>query len=169
MRFLYLGFALFNFLFASIDSNGWVSVEPPKKSSFEGALQEEDSSIWVVFTKKLGPEKLLVRFPEDPEYTYLTPDEMEIFTSQDGATYRLRVLKADPSFLKEREKQLSSDLITEESTTPNTLDLFYRSEGSWVWERLVLTPHHLYILQTTSDTLISEGHQQFVDSLDIQK
>lgn len=175
MYFIFTCFAFLNSLFGVLDAEGWALVAKPKERAFTRSLEEErDPSIWVVFAKQLGDEKFLVRFPEDPLYTYLTSDEMEISCSRGDISYLLRVLRnPGSSFFDERKKVVELHpetlLIQERRPSPHILELFYRNEeGKWVWEQLRLSAHHLYFFQTKSDTIQSDLSYQFVNSLELE-
>ena len=45
------------------------------------------------------------------------------------------------------------------------LDLVYKIEEKWVFERLFVSAHHVYTFQTFSDEFFSENHLSFIDSL----
>lgn len=159
-------------LFGQIDPNGWASVERPKKTPFEESLEERDRSVWVVFTKVVGEEKFFVRFPNDPSYTYLPQDELEIVASEARRECRLQVLspKEEGSCLEKRGLALSSNpeiLLVEERLEGDIGDFLYYSNGKWVWERLLKTAHHLYFFQTKSDDLSGDFHRQFVSSFEV--
>lgn len=130
---------------ASIDRNGWVTLDRPKKQL---PVEGIDPSIWVVFSKYVGEEKFLVRFPEDPIYRYLTDSghEMEIVGASLHAEHRLWVLPLTGS--------------------ETSYDRFFKQDDLWVFESLVLTPYHAYFFQTKSDVMDPISHEKFVGSFD---
>ena len=167
-------FAVFSLLISSLlnspDIDGWVSVErPPTSIPFEHVGEEDDSSIWVLFSKKVGEESFMARFPEDPQSNYLSPGEVEVTAAKEGALHRLTVLEGSQETLVQKAGEIASrsDILLVEAvrTSPDTFDCLYQSEGKWVWTHLHATPHHLYILETQSDTLQGDNHHYFVSSL----
>jgi hypothetical protein len=139
---------LSTFFGASMDADGWVSLERPKQEPF--SLEEVDPSIWVVFAKKIGAEKILVRFPEDPTYRYLDEkgSEMEIYTISEEKTHRLYIKPAQGS---------------SESTEKS-----YWQDGFWVFEKSLTTKHNTYFFQTKTISMDLVSHRQFVDSFDVE-
>ena len=133
---------------ASMDKDGWVAVERPKKPV--PVEEEVDPSIWVMFSKYVGEEKFLVGFPEDPTYRYLTGagHEMEIVGESLHAEHRLQVLP--PQGVSEPQ------------------DRTYQQDGLWVFERILTTPHHTYFFQTKSDVMDPISHEKFVNSFDVK-
>lgn len=171
MKFL-IGISLFlSSLFATPDSSGWVAVERPVKSSIDHAGDEDDPDIWVIFSKKMGADSFMVRFPEDPKYTYLPNGDLEMTASKEGNSYRLTVQEGSLESLEERAKAIAvqPEILLVEATrsSADTLDILYRQEDKWVWEHLFLTPHHLYIFQTKSLDLQGDGHRYFIQSFDV--
>lgn len=172
MKFIITIASIFSSLFGTIDTAGWASVESPKKLSSTESFEEQDPAVWIVFSKELEREKFLVRLPEDPRYSYLPEGGFELFSSREEDSYLLRVFaRADSNALQNRLKELSLEegvtLIEASQPGPERLDLLYRSEGCWVWETWLLSPHSLYFFQTKSSLLSGEKHRQSVDSLEI--
>jgi hypothetical protein len=114
----------------------------------------------------------MVRFPEDPVYSYVSPDEMRISASTKTESYDLRVLKA-PS--REALRQQVSEILMQpeilleevSQADANTIDILYRKEGKWISVRFFLTSQHLYILHSENAISHRENHQKFIDSLDV--
>ena len=157
-------------MFAEPDANGWVKVERPHaNNAFEHAGDEDDASIWVLFSKQLGGEKFCVRFPQDPTTTYLSPDEMELTAAQ----HRLLILQPSRDVLEQRAQEIAllpgTVILEVVRLGEDRFDLFYRSEGQWVREHLLLTPHHLYLLQTKSTGPQIKDHETFVHSFVISE
>jgi hypothetical protein len=170
LNILFGYFIALSSLFATPDANGWAAVEKPRTdSAFEHAGDEDDPSIWVIFSKRLGAESFMVRFPEDPKYTYHSPDELEMTASRGAESYRLTVLESSLEALDQRAKAIALQPgilhVESERTSATTLDLHYQRSGKWVWEHLYLTPHHLYIFQTKSDFIRGDSHSYFIHSL----
>ncbi len=152
-----------------MDANGWVTLERPEKETHTTGADERDPSIWVVFSKKIGAEKILINFPEEPTYRYFddTGAEMEILAKSGGTEYRLQVLReiyAPADFLVERKKALEGAAIAIEAVG----ELVYWKDGFWYLERHLVTAHHTYLLQTKSAALEGEFHRKFVNSLDVE-
>lgn len=160
-------------LAADVDSGGWVSLGPGiKKTTEEVGSQEDDPSVWVIFSKQLAGENFMVRFPEDPVYTYLSSEEMQIAASTQEGSYTLNVLKAPAAHEVEQQVKelfLKSEIDVAEVVRPteNTFDILFRKDGKWIAQRLFLTSQHLYIFQTENVIFHRENHQKFIDSLDI--
>ena len=172
IRFKFL-FAFLAWIAAPLDEQGWALVERPQKNSFEHAGDEDDPSIWVIFSKKLGKENFMVRFPEDPLYSHPSEGEMELASSKEGISYRLHIREAASlEELERRSKEIAMQpgilLIEAKRVAVDTLDLLYQTEGKWVWERLHLTPHHLYVFQTKNEVFQSDGHRYFIKSFNVR-
>ncbi|HEY4255203.1 MAG TPA: hypothetical protein VGM34_02520 [Chlamydiales bacterium] len=141
-------FLLTTFLGVSMNADGWVNLERPKQEPF--SIEEIDPSIWVVFAKKMGAEKFLVRFPEDPTYRYLDEKkvEMEIFTVSEAKTHRLHIKPAEDA--------------------PGMTEKSYWQDGFWVFERMLTTKHNSYFFQTKTISIDLISHRQFIDSFDVE-
>ncbi len=155
------------------DADGWVALSPVVKKTIESVENDpEESSIWVYFSKEIGDEQVMVRFPEDPKYRYLSPDEMEITSSHAGGEYSLRVLdRVSEESVEEQIKEvfLQPDISLNEisRTADHVWDISYRKEGKSVFQTFILSSHHLYIFQTEDPIFHRENHEKFVKSLDI--
>lgn len=173
VKFLLLCSSYTGPLAAEIDSGGWVALGPAiKKGSGEEARQEDDPSLWVIFSKQLGNENFMIRFPEDPAYTYLSPEEMQISASADGASYTLRVLQAasvEEMELRIKDLYLQSemDVVKVDRPAENTFDIVLRKGGKSIAQRIFLTSQHVYILETENVIFHRENHQKFITSLDV--
>ncbi|HSX10895.1 MAG TPA: hypothetical protein VLF94_04175 [Chlamydiales bacterium] len=133
--------------FSGVASDGWFPVEKVRN----GTKQEEevDRSIWVLFAKNLGDERIQVRFPDDPAYKYSDAEVMEISSERDGETFQLTVQPAEAGEAKG--------------------DLLYQIEGKWVREHVVQTDHHFYRFKTISNGSDDAHHKAFVSSFLIEK
>lgn len=160
----------------SYDGDGWVAVDRPEKGG--EAFEEVDPSIWVVFAKQMGPEKLLISFPEDPAYHYMDKngEEMEIVASSPDVEYRLQILKktfsAGEELLAYRMESLQGASIARTSMGPETevsAELTYWKEGYWYMERLLSTEYHTYFFQTKSGGLDDDAHRIFISSFDLYR
>lgn len=158
---------------AGSESDGWVALAPVvKKSSGEMDPDKEDLSEWVLFSKQIGDENIMVRMPEDPKYHYLSSDEIEITSSHEDELYSLRVLKAvskEAVEVQVKEVFLQPDILLAEvaRTADNSWDIVYRKDGKWFGQTYFLTSEHLYIFQTENSIFHRESHQKFASSLDI--
>ena len=161
-------------VFSSIgQGDGWFPVEKIEATRAEESWEDQDQSIWPVFSKHFGGEKVLARFPADPVYRYLSSSEIEITATKGAETSQLTILDSiDPEMLTQRVKEISVDLDTllvkVEQVEPHIFDLQYFKEGMWVAERLLLTGEHLYIFRTASSEPLSGNHQTFVSLIDIR-
>jgi hypothetical protein len=127
--------------------DGWHSVE--KKVVAEVGSDEEDSFIWALFVKNLGPETFQIRFPQDPTYRYSETKAMEISSEKDEVSYFLN--------------------IEERVGTPSIKEAYYESEGEWIRERIVQTDGYKYVLKVTSPVEDSALGEEFISSLSIEK
>lgn len=134
-------------LAASEPADGWYPVEKTPKGAEQ--VEEGDPSIWALFTKSLGDEKFLVRFPDDPVYQYIGPETLEISSAKDGETFQLTVQPAGPADLEG--------------------DLSYEAEGKWVTVHLIQTESHFYRFKTVCNEAESPQHEAFVSSFSIEK
>lgn len=142
------GSVLTFFAFVSADpSAGWFPVEKVQVGADQ--LETTDLSIWVLFAKNLGKEKILVRFPNDPSYQYMSQEVLSISADREGETFQLIV---QPAIL----------------AAPSE-DLFYQSEGKWVREHFVQTADHLFHFKTLCNEPDSVHHKAFVSSFLIEK
>ena len=125
-------------------SEGWFPV--PKTPMAEEAQLDEDSSVWVLFSKTIGLEKIAIRFPSDPICRPTQPGSLEIRSERGGRVFELIV---EP---------------VAGGSSPGFSDFLYELEGKWIHERIVHTPYHTYSLRTQSDQPDRLSHQLFVSS-----
>ena len=155
------------------DADGWVSVERPETPTEEF---EEEKGVWVVVSKKIGDERFLVRFPEDPLY-HSFPGGIEWTAAFNSDLLSLRVENREDEkdlsqFVEERLlflNALPETFLIKSSAHENAFDLFYRHEGKWVWEKIMVTPHFVYLFQTKSEQMSGNTHRQFTISFDASK
>ena len=169
---------LFSFLilfyspfFASIDSNGWASVDRPS-SYYEEEVDAFTDGQWVVFVKEMELEKLSISLPKDPQYFY-SSEGMEISSVKDRERFQLSIQKKTDSFSFDQrvaaiQATLGAIIVKAEKFSLNEFDLLYYMEGKWVQERLVITPHYVYDLKTSSDQFSEENHLFFIDSFSVK-
>lgn len=141
-----IGTILTAFSLVSGEDDGWFPVEKIPKA--EEAQMEEDPTIWVLFSKTIDSEKILVRFPADPVYSYTETGDLAIRSEKDGEIFELTVYKKN-------------------SQAPFSSDLQYQSEGKWVREQFVATEQHVYRFQTHGLQSGSINHERFVSSFSI--
>ena len=76
------------------------------------------------------------------------------------------------SVFKERIETIQAQeevfLIQAEEVASNTFDLLYQKKGKWILERLVVSPYHVYLFQTSSEDLFSDNHEIFINSLHVK-
>lgn len=156
-----------------VDSDGWVSLTPIEKRAIEDpGLDQEDPSIWALFSKQLGDENFMVRFPVEPKYHYISQDEMEITAESPEGHYSLRVLNALPFDAVETQVQevfMQTDvvLLEKKKVADNRWEIVYQKEGKWVAQTFLLHFQHLYIFQTEDVVFHRENHQKFASSFDV--
>lgn len=105
----------------------WIPV--PKVPKVEEGLSDIDPSIWVLFSKKLGADHLLIRFPEDPAYR-TTRDGFLARSKGNGEIFELLV-------------QSSGSAELEGSS-------LFELEGKWIHERIMQRGDHTYRLRVYS-------------------
>ncbi len=127
------------------DNEGWFPVEKVKEARGEG--EETDPSIWALFSKNLGLERFLIKFPVEPTYRYDEAGILEIRSEREGELYILRVEEKG-----EAQK-----------------DRFYQLEGKWIREHFVQTPHHFFHFKFVSDQPDSLAYREFISSFLIEE
>lgn len=146
---------LFAFLMLSSISpeEGWVSVPRPQRVPH--LLEEEDHSIWVVFSKSFGDERILVRFPSDP-----------IYQRKNGDFQAVSPYGGQGEFM----------LIVQKKTNPGTegelRELAYpdpEHPGYWIQERHVESEENLYVLRFSNPVNNPRLFSQFANSFEIEK
>jgi hypothetical protein len=169
----------FLLLAGPVDENGWASVEPPKKNPLE-QKGDGDPSVWPVFSRQFGSDRLLIRFPADPVYRYPNLDQgdsetMEIESEVPGTLHRIRVERSDrdmDDLFKDKieliQVEEESLLVLSDRTSGKVSDFLYRSDSKWIRERIIASSERTYVLQTFSDSLSDSAHQKFISSLDLE-
>ena len=154
------------------DEDGWVTLERPAVSV--GEEVEEEGGAWVVFRKQMDLEKFTVSFPKDPVYTYV-PGGVEMAAVGDGGAFSLSVLEKIgedvDAYFNQKIQEISAypdvQLLKVKRSGSGQLDLCYRVQGTWVWERIVATPHSLYSFRTEGGQMMGDEHRQFIASLEV--
>jgi hypothetical protein len=154
------------------DSDGWVPVERP---DVHQDYPEVEEGVWVVFSKELEGEKFHVRFPDDPSYRYYSGG-IQFDIAQGEDRLQLQVEKRgqeeiEPLFQRRIEEigslPKSMLLKAKRSVDGGQIDLFYRLDEKWVWERMISTSKLLYTFRTESPEMAGNSHRQFIASLDV--
>ena len=126
------------------EEDGWFPVE----QGFTAQEQvEEGAAAWTFFSKTLGSEKFLVRFPEEPTYLYTVLGDLKITSQKEGEQFQLTV---------QQEGEPREDLL-------------YLLDGKWVREHFVQTDSHFYHFKTLSERPNSPAHQEFISSFSIEQ
>ncbi|HEX2583334.1 MAG TPA: hypothetical protein VHL30_04385, partial [Chlamydiales bacterium] len=131
---------------AEVSSNGWVAVERSEKEDSPLGADESDPTIWVVFAKQMGSEKILVSFPVEPVYKYTKADgsAIEISASAGGNEHLVLVSAPSRDVLNERKANLESAIIVLEKVGEERAELIYWQSGYWYMEQLISTAEHSY-------------------------
>jgi hypothetical protein len=152
----------------AMDAEGWVSIERPRVEDVEGA-DERDPSIWVVFAKQIGPEKILISFPDEPTYTYKNGG-LEVFSKSGGHEHWFQVLdqtfQSGEEMLRFRLEQLGSPRVVKQKTSENSAELVVWKDGFWLQEKIVKSDYRAFIMQTKSVELEPDFHREFTRSFD---
>ena len=136
----------------AVADDGWVSVARPERVVHQ--WEEDDSSIWIVFAKTFGQERILIRFPEDPVYRHLDG------RFQAAATH----LGIGEMSLIVRKKETPSAPVA------SRREVSYRDadSGRWIRERHIETDEYHYVLRASMPTESATLYRQFVDSFEIE-
>jgi len=169
----FLSFLMLSFASESIvpDDRGWVPVRPLCKA-IEEDRDESEKVDWVVFSKAIGGEVFFISFPRDP---VCTPFEegVNLEASVNGEVVSLevrdRVGRDLREFFEEKVRTarvLSGGELLKESrnASEQSLDLFYKLNDKWVWEKVFVTESCIYAFRTTSGFVTGEIHQKFTNS-----
>jgi len=157
----------------AMDAEGWVTVERSRKEAEAQGADERDPSIWVVFSKQIGAEKILVSFPDEPVYRYMNGDgaELEVSGKAHGIEHRFQMFKeifqSSEQMLDLRLKQLEKVSIVEKRVSENSVELLFWQDGFWVQEKLIRTENRVFFLQTKSSEIERDSHRAFTQSFDL--
>lgn len=148
--------------------DGWFPVERPPKPS--ASLEGIDPSIWVLFTKNLGEERIRVRLPADPTYKFSFTGVFEISSKKEGEIFELKAYRQGDIEKRLEEIRALPEVssISLGSVVGGRADLTYKLNEKWVHESLFQTAHHLYSLQTVGETLESSNHLSFISSFGVR-
>lgn len=173
IKYLFGSFLAFGSLQATPDAEGWVSLERPDRLQ-EDWSEEEGEGVWVVFLKKMSQEKFRVRFPEDPDVQYFEGGVLlQAKKGEDHLFIKVEEkLDGDiESYFQRRIEEIvafpGAFLIKVDRGEGAVLDLFYHSEGNWVWERIDARFSCLYSFRTQSSQMIGDQHRQMISSFEV--
>lgn len=165
--------------FSDIDEEGWASVEKVEKKEMIEMSGEVDPALWVVFGKKIGSEKILISFPEEPRYRYMDASgrEMEVQAGFDGVEYRMqivdRVFNESSDLIDYRQAALEGAGVmfkaAKDEKRGTSASLVYWKDGYWIFEKLVATAERTYFFQTKSISMEDALHKKFVESFDLEQ
>lgn len=166
-------FRILSFILMSVmppEDGGWVSVEKKQNPHIEHVGDEDDPSLWVLYSKKIGSENFTVRFPEDPKVVSLNSTDLEFLSIQGKDTYRLSVSKTTPAALESHFKELIVNpnvLLVQSTFSDSKGDLLYRENEKWIHEHLFLSGEYLFIFQTKSESMSPSTHSYFFRSFSL--
>jgi hypothetical protein len=148
--------------------DGWFPIKKTESTLSEG--EEADSSIWVLFTKNLGEERISCRLPEDPIYKYSLSGVFEVSSQKEGEIFELKAIQQGEIEKRIEEVRALSgvSLISVDLLSEGRASIAYKLNEKWVRESLVQTAHRLYLLQTTGETPESANHLAFVTSFQVE-
>ena len=142
------------FLTISIPSEeGWVSVSRTQRVPIQ--LEEEDASVWVVFSKSFGREKLLIKFPKDPSYQ--KKNGIFLASSPCIGNGEISLLVKNISGFQEKEGRV--DYIYPD---PDNLN-------HWIRERHITTSENHYVLRFSHVSGDAALFSKFVESFEVEK
>ncbi len=120
---------------------------------------------WVLFIKKMGDEKFMVRFPVDPSEE-INGGALILKAGEAAASYSLTVL---PSTAENREMILSRfsgyRLLDMESIPTGQLYHFQRKSFKPRMITILVTPQNIYCMATCSKDMPEARHDFFSQSL----
>jgi len=136
----------------SFGDSEWVSVPRPEKVVHQ--LEREDHSIWVVFAKTFGEDRVLLRFPEDPVY-HRAESRFDAFASHLGV--------GEMSLIAQKKE------IGTSSSPIGDIAYFDAESGRWIRERHIDTDQHHFVLRVSHPSQSSSLFRQFTDSFEIER
>lgn len=142
--FLFVSFTL------SASNDGWVSV--PRKENIVHQMETDDRSIWVVFAKTFGSERVLVRFPSDPIYRNVN-GRFEAHSSHLGLG-ELSLIAQKRNF---SEDEFSQNITYRDVET-----------GRWIFEKHIDTNDYHYVLRASDPSQNGALFQAFSNSFEIE-
>lgn len=163
----------------TMDEKGWVPVERPKAEVVESS-KEALADSWPVFVRQFGSDRILIRFPDEPTYTYPYVEQGDLETAFveanfEGVSYQLLVELRSMDFdrfLEAKKLTIASEkdalLVAVDEVDARTVDFLYRSGKKWIRERVIGSNERFYTLQTTADTFDEAFHDRFLHSFDLE-
>jgi hypothetical protein len=133
----------------SVLDEAWVSVERPQRVVH--TIETDDKSIWVVFIKNFGTERVSIRFPEDPQIYRKDGAFVAKAPYGQGEMYLLVRKSIEPN------GNVSDRIVKYQDT----------ESGLFVLERHVKTAENIYVLRMTHPSESLFLFQQFSGSLDV--
>ncbi len=145
------------------DSDGWVALSPVIKSEEERRSgEEENPSIWVLFSKKTGDEEWMIQFPQDPSCRTF-PTETVVHAGDHTLWVTDRASpEAGVGYFNDPDA-----IISEMNVSENRIDLVYQKGGMYFAQRHICTDEHLYVLQTKNAFFQRENHEKFISSFSL--
>ncbi|HSX14051.1 MAG TPA: hypothetical protein VLE96_06515 [Chlamydiales bacterium] len=159
---------------ADADTNDWVDIAPITKNKYiDPKTDQEDLSVWTLFTKKLGDEIVRVRLPGEPKHKYLSSDELEVAANSGDSLYRVSILHGvSRESVEEQIKEvfLQPDIVLAEvnRVDENRWDVYYRKDGKWIGKTYFLKTNHLCVFYTENVVSHRQNQQDFVASFEIK-
>lgn len=90
----FLASILFSTTLVAPSENGWFSVEKRVESG-ESLHNEVDLSVWVLYIRDLGTDRIQIRFPEDPHSGMNESEGLEL-NSETGTEHFQLLIQASP-------------------------------------------------------------------------
>jgi hypothetical protein len=154
-----------------MDEEGWVLIERPHIEEEALGADERDPSIWVAFAKQVGPEKILINFPDEPVYHYGQGDEMEVFLTSNETEYRLQIatqiFHSSDEMLRFRLEQLGHASVIQQKIKEKSVELLVWKDGFWLQEKLIRTDLHTFLIQVKSTSIDRDSYKTFARSFDL--
>lgn len=154
----------------------WVEVDPIRKYSLDSEMIQEDldSSIWVLFCKKLGSEIFTIRFPVDPEVAYVPCGVVYTASGADISCSLSIFDKQEVSFDEIFQKSLCQSIEVAQClvrTENNSWEIVSR-DGKTQKICTVLQNHQYFFVFETesvnSQDFPLESHQKFLSSFSFE-
>ncbi len=126
----------------------------PRPQRVPHQLEEDDHSVWVVFAKSFGEERILVRFPDDPVYQRKNGDFIAATPYGSSGEFTLIVQK----------KIGDGEGMVRELAYPDP-----EHPGYWVRERHVESRENHYVLRLINPVNDPHLFDKFANSFEIEK
>lgn len=151
---LIFGKSLIAFFIATtpLFDDAWVSVPRPQKIPYQ--IEEDDRSIWVVFAKTFGGERVLIRFPDDPIYRRKADQFIASSPWMSQGEFSLIVRKKTSGPVRGIQEVVYRDS---------------ENRGRWVRERHLESKDYHYVLRMSHPNDNIALFNQFAGSFEIEK